>query len=86
MYCILFQDAIYYTLIGNDKAMEYFYVDPKTGVVSLKKSILRDSTARYDVSNLQNKKVTGPKLPWAKQSIGVLAHFFQLISCHKLQD
>ncbi len=44
------QDAIYYTLIGNDKAMEYFYVDPKTGVVSLKKSILTDSTARYDVS------------------------------------
>ncbi len=46
----IFQDEIFFTLTGNEKAIEFFYVDPTTGVVSLKKSIKDDDTARYEVS------------------------------------
>ena len=41
--------SVYYRIVGNEKAQEFFYIDPRTGVVSLKKSIANDNTARYQV-------------------------------------
>ncbi len=43
------RDTVYYTLAGNEKAQQFFYVDPRTGVVSLKASIQNDDTARYEL-------------------------------------
>ncbi len=47
---LLFQDKMYYSLIGDDKAQDFFYVDPTTGAVSLKKAINQDTSTQYDVS------------------------------------
>ena len=43
-------DRIYYSLLGDDTAMEFFYVNAMTGEVSLKSVILHDVNSRYQVS------------------------------------
>ena len=47
---------VYYSLTADEKAMEYFYIDPDTGVISLKKTIADDNSPRYQVRSQSNSK------------------------------
>ena len=40
-------DAIFYELIGDDKALDYFFVNPSTGEISLKSPINLDNSIEY---------------------------------------
>ena len=44
---------MFYSVIGDTTALKYFYIDPVTGEISLKKSIKEDSNTRYSVSTGQ---------------------------------
>ena len=44
------QDVIAYTIYGNEVAKKYFYIDPDTGAVSLKKIIAKDTNTKYQVT------------------------------------
>ena len=46
---LLFQDCMYYSLIGRENALKYFYVDLNTGEISLKRSIRDDTADQYMV-------------------------------------
>ena len=41
---------MFYSVIGDTTARKYFYVDPVTGAISLKRSIKEDTNTRYSVS------------------------------------
>jgi protocadherin Fat 4 len=43
------QDTLYYSLIGDEVSQKYFYVDPMTGIVSLKKTITDDTNLQYEL-------------------------------------
>lgn len=45
MLSILMQDTVKYSLLGDSAAMEFFYINPSTGDIGLKKQ-LSDSTAQ----------------------------------------
>ena len=51
----LTQDQITYSLIGDDTALEFFYVDPNNGEISLKASIADDDNKRYRVRTCNGK-------------------------------
>ena len=46
-----FQDVIKYTLVGDEVAREFFYINPTTGEVSIKKPLTEGNTATYTVSS-----------------------------------
>lgn len=51
------QDIIKYTLVGDAAAREFFYINPTTGEVSIKKPLSEGSAATYTVSvNISNIK------------------------------
>ena len=50
LYVLPWQDVIEYSITGDDIAVNLFYVDPDTGVISLKSSIEDDTNTRYLVS------------------------------------
>lgn len=45
----ILQDKIKYSIVGDDTAMRFFYIDADTGVISLKSSIVDDTSTRYMV-------------------------------------
>jgi hypothetical protein len=46
---LFMQDRMYYSLIGQENALKYFYVDPNSGDISLKRSIAEDTADQYQV-------------------------------------
>ncbi len=44
------QDVIKYTLVGDETAREFFYINPTTGEVSIKKPLSEGSASTYTVS------------------------------------
>ena len=46
--CVL-QDEIKYSITGDDVAMQYFYMNPDTGVVTLNKLLTDGTDRRYNV-------------------------------------
>ena len=44
------QDTVTYSLIGDETAMRFFYVDPNSGICSLKMSIQDHADSKYYVS------------------------------------
>ena len=44
-----FQDTIRYSLIGDDSAKEFFYINPTTGEISLKTPLSEGDSATYTV-------------------------------------
>lgn len=41
---------IFYSIVGNDEAKEYFAIDPVEGTIVLKKSLVDATSSRYTVS------------------------------------
>ena len=44
------QDKIKYSLIGDETAQSFFYINPTTGEISLRKSLLSGTATTYTVS------------------------------------
>jgi len=44
------QDQISYLLVGSDSAKQVFYVNPNTGLISLKKSLTETVDQQFTVS------------------------------------
>jgi len=43
------QDVLKYTLLGGDEAKSYFYLNPDSGVITLRKPLKFSSNAQFDV-------------------------------------
>lgn len=44
------QDSITYTIVGNQRCQEAFYINPRTGEVHLGQYLLNTNDAQFDVS------------------------------------
>ena len=44
------QDAIKYSIIGENPAPEYFYIDPDAGLITVKRLLTEGETSQYNVS------------------------------------
>jgi len=52
LYCLSWQDAIKYSIIGEDPAAEYFYIDPDFGLLTVKKLLSEGDTSQYNVRKI----------------------------------
>jgi len=43
------QDKLIYSITGDALAQQYFYINPTTGVVTLKKLLTEDDSPEYNV-------------------------------------
>ena len=51
--CVLLtQDIVKYELLGGTRALEYYYLNPDTGLISLKKPLTEGSHLNDQVSNM----------------------------------
>ena len=48
------QDVMKYELLGDARALEYYYLNPETGVISLKKLLTQGSQVSDTVSQAQH--------------------------------
>ena len=46
---MLLQDELIYSIVGDDIAQQLFYINPTTGVVTLKKLLTEDGRSQYNV-------------------------------------
>ncbi len=54
MHVIIFQDSIKYSITGEASAPQFFYVDPDTGIITVKKLLSEGDTSQYTVSVAQS--------------------------------
>ena len=48
--CLTLQDTLTFELVGSESAMQVFYINPTTGLVSLKKSLAETVDETFTVS------------------------------------
>ena len=54
MYVFIFlQDEIWYTLTGDSVAQQFFYINPNTGVITLKRLLTESDSSQYNVSEIK---------------------------------
>ena len=58
------QDKIYYDIIGDEVAQKFFFIDPRTGVVSLKRTIANEENVRYQVSYRPGRYINPTPSVW----------------------
>ena len=52
---LCFQDKLYYYITGDDIAQQFFYLDADTGVITLKRLLMDDTSLQYNVSKLADR-------------------------------
>ena len=62
-----FQDTIRYEIVGNERALEFYYLDPSSGLITVKKLITEGEQTDDTVSHLSKPVVRkqGRQLPFA---------------------
>jgi hypothetical protein len=44
-----FQDALKYAITGDDIARQFFYMNPDSGMITVKRLLTQDTTTQYNV-------------------------------------
>jgi hypothetical protein len=47
----LFQDVLAYSIIGDANDFSYFYINPESGLISLKRTLTEAVGNQFDVNN-----------------------------------
>ena len=55
--CLFYQDQLYYSIVGDDIAQQFFYMDTDTGVITLKRLLTDDTSLQYNVSTIRESSV-----------------------------
>ena len=51
----LLQDTLKYSIIGDDIARQFFYLNADTGLLTLKRLLSEDTSSQYNVSKCGSK-------------------------------
>lgn len=50
----MFQDVLSYSIVGDANDFSYFYINPESGLISLKRTLTEAVGNQFDVNNFHN--------------------------------